>query len=135
MTESANKQIVRDFYASAARGDLDASFALVADDVVWNNIGSTRFSGSYRGKQTLIENLLGPLFGALKNGIAMRVDDLIAEGDLVAVLATGSAETHAGVPYNNSYCQVFRIRGGLIAEVREYMDTALVDRVFGPRDG
>lgn len=44
---------------------------------------------------------------------------------------TGTAETHDGVPYNNSYCQVIRIRDGQIADVKEYFDTALLASVFG----
>jgi uncharacterized protein len=32
--------------------------------------------------------------------------------------------------YSN-YCWVFRFGGGLIAEVREYMDTQLVTETFG----
>lgn len=133
MSITVNKQIIRDFYAAAAAGDMETCFSLVADEVTWSNIGSTRFSGVYRGKQALAGDLLGPLFGALRNGIAMRIDDMIGEGDLVAVLASGSAETLGGAPYNNTYCQVMRIRDGQIAEVREYMDTALIDQVFGSR--
>ncbi len=126
-----NKQVVIDFYEAAARGDMDTCFALIADDVSWTNIGSTKFSGSFEGKQALMENLLGPLFGQLKAGIASTIDALIAEGDMVVALTQGQAETHEGTPYNNTYCQVIRIADGKIVEVKEYMDTALVDAVFG----
>jgi uncharacterized protein len=36
-----------------------------------------------------------------------------------------------GVPYNNTYCHVFRIVNGKIKEVTEYLDTELVTRAFG----
>ena len=126
-----NKQVVIDFYEAGARGDMDACFALIADDITWRNIGSTKFSGTFEGKQALMENLLGPLFGQLKAGIASTIDGLIAEGDRVVALTQGQAETHDGTPYNNTYCQVIRIADGKIAEVTEYMDTALIDAVFG----
>lgn len=129
-----NKQLVMDFYAAAARGDMDAAMALLADDITWTNIGSTRFSGSFSGKQTLVETLLGPLFGQLKAGISSRIENLTAEGDIVVAQTSGTAETHDGVPYNNTYCQVIRIREGQFAEVTEYLDTALVDAVFGSAD-
>lgn len=128
-----NKQVVLDFYAAGARGDMDACLALLADDVTWTNIGTTKFSGTCSGKQTLVEDLLGPLFGQLKAGIATEIDQLIAEGDVVVAQTSGTAETVDGVPYNNTYCQVMRIRDGEIAEVKEYMDTALIDEVFGKR--
>ena len=126
-----NKQIVLDFYAAGARGDMDTCFALLADDIEWTNIGSTRFSGTFSGKQALMEQLLGPLFGQLKAGIASDIIQLTAEGDVVVAQTQGSAETHDGTPYNNTYCQVIRIRDGQFAEVMEYMDTALVEAVFG----
>ena len=78
-----------------------------------------------------MEDLLGPLFGQLKAGISSTIDALIAEGDMVVALTKGQAETPDGTPYNNTYCQVIRIADGKIAEVTEYMDTALVDAVFG----
>lgn len=127
-----NKQVVRSFYDAAARGDMDACFALLADDVKWTNIGTTRFSGTYTGKPALLEQLLGPLFAQLKAGIATTIENLTAEADIVVAQTTGVAETHEGVPYNNSYCQVIRIRDGKIAEVKEYFDTELTSSVFGP---
>jgi len=126
-----NKQIVLDFYEAGARGDMDACFALLAADITWTNIGTTKFSGTYAGKQALVEQLLGPLFGQLKAGIASAIERLTAEGDVVVAQTAGTAETHDGRPYNNTYCQVIRIRDGKIAEVKEYFDTALVDAVFG----
>lgn len=131
MGMAENKQVVLDFYEASARGDMEACFALLADDVTWSNIGTTRFSGTYDGKQAIMENLVGPLFGQLKAGIASRLEHMIAEGDTVVAQTAGQAETLDGTPYNNTYCQVFRIRDGKIAAVREYMDTALIDAVFG----
>lgn len=126
-----NKQIVLEFYAAGARGDTDACLALLADDITWINIGSTKFSGTYSGKQFLVDQLLGPLFSQLKAGIASRVERLTAESDIVVAQTSGSAETLDGVVYNNSYCQVIRIRDKKIAEVKEYFDTELTSSVFG----
>ena len=126
-----NKQVVLDFYAAGARGDMDARFSLLADDIVWTNIGTTKFSGTFSSKQALVEQLLEPLFSQLKAGITSNIERLIAEGDVVVAQTTGSAETHDGIPYNNTYCQVIRVRDGKIAEVKEYLDTALIDAVFG----
>ena len=128
-----NKQVVLDFYDAGARGDMDACFALLADNITWTNIGSTKFSGTYAGKKALAENLLGPLFGQLKAGISSQIERLTAEDDFVVAQTSGTAETADGTPYNNTYCQVIRIRDGQIAEVKEYLDTALVDSVFGVR--
>jgi ketosteroid isomerase-like protein len=126
-----NKQIVEAFYQAGDRGDMEACLGMLADDIRWTNIGSTRFSGTYVGKQTLVEQLIGPLFAELKAGISSVIEKMIAEQDYVVALTSGSAETTDGKPYNNSYCQVMRIRDGKIAEVTEYFDTELTSSVFG----
>ena len=131
MSIEDNKRVVLDFYEAGARGDMERCFGLIADDIVWTNIGSTRFSGRYEGKQALMDELLGPLFGSLKAGISSDIERLTAEGDIVVAQTSGTAETHDGTPYNNSYCQIMQIRDGKIVAVKEYFDTALADAVFG----
>ncbi len=126
-----NKQVVLDFYEAGARGDMDTCFGIIADDITWTNIGTTKLSGTFTGKQELMEKLLGPLFGQLKAGISSEIVRLTAEGDVVVAQTNGTAEMHDGTPYNNTYCQVIRIRDGQFVEVTEYMDTALAEAVFG----
>ena len=133
MEVDKNKQVVLDFYEAGERGDMDTCFALMADDVTWTNIGSTKFSGTYIGKQAIAEDLLGPLFSRLKAGISSQIERLTAEDDIVVAQTSGTAETTDGKPYNNTYCQVIRIHNGQIVAVKEYMDTALIDSVFGTR--
>ncbi len=98
-----NKQVVLDFYEAGARGDMDACFALLADDVTWTNIGSTKFSGTYIGKQAISDDLLGPLFSQLKAGISSQIERLTAEDDIVVAQKSGTEETKEGTPYNNTY--------------------------------
>ncbi len=131
VTETANKQVVRQFYESGNSGDMDTCLGLLAEDIVWTNMGTTSLSGTYTGKAELMEKLLGPLFGQLRQGIHMDVLRLVAEGDHVVAQTAGRAETLDGRPYNNSYCWVIRIRDGQFAEVTEYLDTELVTSVFG----
>jgi ketosteroid isomerase-like protein len=128
---SENKQVVHTFLDAGARGDLQTCYDQLADDVAWTNIGHTKYSGTFTGKGDLIGKLVGPLFGQLEGGITSTIRNVVAEGDLVVVQSTGQATTTTGRPYNNTYCQVFTIRDGKIGAVMEYMDTALVNEVFG----
>lgn len=125
-----NKQLVRSFYDAGNRGDIDKCLTYLAEDVTWTNIGSMKYSGVYRGKTTLVTKLLQPVFSQLKAGIASTIDNMIAEGDFVAVQLRGKAETMDGRPYNNTYCHVFTIRGGKIVAVTEYLDTELAANVL-----
>lgn len=126
-----NKLLVQSFYDAGNRGDFDACFDFLSDDITWTNIGSTNLSGTYRGKAVLMEELLGPLFGQLKAGISSSIEILIAEDDFVVALTSGTAETLDGRPYNNKYCQVIRISDGKFVEVTEYFDTELTSSIFG----
>ena len=93
MGVAENKQVVLDFYEAGARGDMDACFALLAENVTWTNIGNTKFSGTYIGKQAIAEDLLDPLFSQLKAGISSQIEQLTAEGDIVVAQTLGTAET------------------------------------------
>jgi ketosteroid isomerase-like protein len=126
-----NKEIIHALYEAGNRGDIASCLTLLTDDVRWTNIGSTKYSGTYVGKQALTENLLGPIYGQLKAGILFTLENVVAEGEYVVVQARGEAEAKDGRPYNNSYCHVFRIRNGKISEVTEYFDTELTSSVFG----
>ena len=131
MSAEMNKRIIQKFYDSGNQGDMETCFGLIADDIKWTNMGDTSLSGTYTGKAELMESLLGPLFGQLKQGIHMEVHRLVAEGDYVVAHTSGTAETLDGRPYNNSYCWIIKIEGGKLAEVTEFLDTELVTTVFG----
>lgn len=128
---SEHKRVVRAFFDAGNRGDLETCLGLMTDDVTWTNIGSTPFSGTFRGKEALIADLLGPLFDRLVAGIETTLDGMIAESDWVVAQSRGKAETKDGRPYHNTYCHVFRIDDGKISEVTEYFDTELTMSVFG----
>ena len=131
MTVEENKQVVLDFYEAGNVGDVDKLLALLSDDIVWTNTGNTALSMTCNGKQNLIENLFGPLFGRLQGGIIAHVDNMFGEGDWIAVQVRGEATTVDGTPYNNTYCHIFRVKDGQIVETTEYFDTELVTAVFG----
>jgi len=126
-----NKAIARAFYEAANGGELPRSLELLADDVTWTNIGSTMFSGTFTGRQTVVDKLLVRVLGCLETGIQTTIENVIGEGEYVVVQSRGRAVTRSGKAYNNTYCHVFRIRDRRIISVTEYMDTELVSRVLG----
>jgi hypothetical protein len=46
-------------------------------------------------------------------------------------LARRADTTRDGVPENNAYCFVFRLEGGNLKELSEYMDTEMATQVLG----
>ena len=90
-----------------------------------------RWSRRYDGKQTVIDELFGPLRQVIAGQIKTVPRRFIAEGDTVVVLARGNNVTVAGQPYCNDYCMVCRLRDGKLVELVEYLDTELVTKALG----
>ena len=126
-----NKETIRNMFAELSKGNAEAFLGTLADDVRFTLIGSTKFSGVFNGKPEFIEKVLAPLGAQLEGGIAMNVDNLIAEGDHVVMQGRGESTTKSGKAYNNTYAQVFLLANGKVQEVTEYLDTELVTAVFG----
>jgi ketosteroid isomerase-like protein len=77
---------------------------------------------------------LKPLFALFATEYRAQAINLVAEGDYVVAEVRGDVQTKRGQRYNNEYCFVFRFRGDKIAEVVEYCDTDLEERVLGNYD-
>jgi len=126
-----NKQSIKNMFAEVAKGNAQAFLGAMTDDVRYTLTGKTKFSKVFNGKQELLTGLLGPLMAELVDGITITPDNLIADGDYVAMQAHGKATAKNGKSYNNTYCHVFKFSNGKVCEVTEYLDTELVTSVFG----
>ena len=130
MRASENKQLLRDIFAGLGRSDARPFIDAMADDFRWTMVGSNKWARTYEGKAAVI----GELFAALRrkmDRITTVAHRFIADGDHVAVEARGANTTRDGRAYCNSYCFVFRIADGKLAELTEYMDTELVTAALG----
>ena len=131
MSGQESKKIVEDAFGAMSRGDHEGFMQRLSDDVRWTIMGTTRYSGTYAGKQQLVERLLTPIMADLESGIQQNVQNVIAEGDTVVVQTQGESMTKSGKPYNNTSCLVIRVADDKIAELTEYLDTELVTEAFG----
>jgi ketosteroid isomerase-like protein len=131
MTADTNKQLVRTAFEALGKSDARPLYDLMRDDFAWIIEGQSRFSRPYEGKQVVKRDLLDFLFQAFATPYRFTIDDIIAEGERVVVRGRGQVKTKTGQDYNNSYCFVLRLEDGQLVELREYLDTALVERVFG----
>ncbi|MGO9604621.1 MAG: nuclear transport factor 2 family protein [Candidatus Binataceae bacterium] len=132
MSAAENKELIRDIWAEAGKGSIDGFLNGFADDVHYTIIGTTKFSGIFKGKQDLLSRAFMPLMSELESPGSMVTDNLIAEGDYVVQQGHGiDRKTKSGEPYNNTYCFVYKVVGGKVKEVTEYADTELVTRAFG----
>jgi uncharacterized protein len=131
MGAAENKQFISNMFAELSKGNGDAFLGALADDVRFTIIGTSKYSGTFNGKQEVITKLLAPLAAQVEGGMAITPYNLIADGDFVAMQAHGKALSKNGTRYDNTYCHVFRIANGKVQEVTEYLDTELVTSAFG----
>ena len=131
MPTETNRQLIRDAFEAMGRSDVRPLTELMTDDFAWIIEGQSRFSRRYKGKEVVKRDLLDMLFQAFATPYRFTIDEIIAEGERVVVLGRGEVKTKAGKDYNNSYCFVLKLADGKLVELREYLDTALVERVFG----
>src|SRR5690242_7752810 len=108
MSAIDNKAALQRAYDQLAVGDGSAFLALVADDCRWVMRGSTAWSGTYEGKQAMLDTLFKPLYRQFQRPYLNRAQRIIAEGNDVVVVCEGQVTTKAGKAYNNQYCQVCR---------------------------
>jgi uncharacterized protein len=131
MTPTENKQVMQQVFDELAKGNSQALVDVLADDVDWHVTGTTKFSRTYHGKASLMNDLVVPLFSLFADQYTNTADCFIADDKYVVVECRGKATTKTGRPYNNKYCFVFRMEDGKVKEVTEYMDTHLVITTFG----
>jgi ketosteroid isomerase-like protein len=132
MSTAANKQLMQHIFDELAKGNGQPFLESLTDDFRWTITGSSAWSRTFEGKQAVRTQLLDPLFEQFADRYTNRAHRFIAEDDLVVVECRGKVNTKSGQPYNNAYCWIFRIEGGKLKELTEYLDSHLTMSVLKP---
>ena len=128
MTITAN--CVREIFKGLENGDGTAFFTHVADDVDWTVMGTHPLAGRYPSKAAFIEGTFAKLAKVLPEGTELHVENVLVSGDWAVVELHSLATAKNGLRFDNRYCWVCRFAGAEIAQVRAYLDSALVARLF-----
>jgi uncharacterized protein len=122
MSEHPNAAIVRRMGDAMSHGDTQAAAAMLADDVVWHEIGR---QDPVRGKEALR--------GEMTSGdyqIAYELHDVVANDDHAVVLGEATA-TRGDRTFSYRTAEIYHIRDGRIAERWAFSDdTAAIIEFF-----
>ena len=121
---------MRSLFANLGQGKSDAFFGCVADDVDWTVMGAHPLAGSYRTKSDFLAHTFARFNKILKEGVVLRVTNVLVDGDSAAVEMKSLSTALNGKPFDNRYCWIVRFSEGTIVEVRAYLDSALVQRLI-----
>jgi hypothetical protein len=125
-----NKALVREYFRRMQAGEATVA-EMMADDVTWWVPQSSELGGTHRGKAAVLA-LMGKGVDLYQLPLRVEIEEMVAERDQVCVQLVVEAKTAAGLPYRNDYHFAFRIRGGKLAAVREYVDTKYAQELLFP---
>lgn len=111
-------------------GDGGAFFTHVVDDVDWTVEGTHPLAGHYHSKADFLSHTFEKLDKVLLQGTQLYVEHALLSGDWAVVELHSLATAKNGLRFDNRYCWVCRFSGEKIVEVRAYLDSALVARLF-----
>ena len=124
---AANKRVIQQYFSCMGRNDIDGALGLLTDDAEWWVPGNWELSGTFTKAQmsAMLKHEL-PFQGPLQ----YDVRGVTAEGDRVAVELATHGTLKDGRSYDNTYHFMFRLKGGRIVRVNEYVDTLYSYRTF-----
>lgn len=121
---------VREIFGHLESGDGQEFFEHVADDVDWIVEGTHPLAGHYHSKAEFLAHTFEKLARVLPQGAELHVEHALVSGDWAVVELHSDATAKNGLRFDNRYCWLCRFANATIVEVRAYLDSALVARLF-----
>jgi hypothetical protein len=121
---------VRKIFKGLEQGDGSGFFEHVDDKVDWIVEGTHPLAGHYKSKSDFVAGTFAKLAKVLPHVAQLVVEHLIVKDDQAVVELHSLATAKNGLRFDNRYCWVCRFVNRTIVEVRAYLDSALVARLF-----
>jgi uncharacterized protein len=121
---------VRRIFKGLEEGDGASFFEHVDDDVDWIVEGTHPLAGHYRSKADFVAGTFAKLDKVLPQGAQLIVEHLLVKNDEAVVELHSLATAKNGFRFDNRYCWVVHFDGDTIDQVRAYLDSVMVARLF-----
>ena len=114
-TNHENSDVARAYFEAVQKGDMPALGKLVAENVVWHQPGSNRFSGEHKGRGAVFE-MIGAMMQVSNGTFAIdKVHSVMQNGEMVAC-SLHFAARRDGESMSMDGVDVLRIKNGAIVE-------------------
>jgi ketosteroid isomerase-like protein len=136
MSSGANKAVVADIYAAFGRGDMPGLIAHLHGDVVWDVHGSSDLpiAGTWSGAQAVGEWF--ELLGGTMEITLFEIDQMVAEGELVAVFGRESGIAQAtGRDYTIAWAHLWTLKDGRVIRFQDFLDGSTVAEALREEGG
>ena len=108
-----HKEILEQANAAIAAGDFEGFLAHCTEDTEWTFEGDQTLRGKAAVRQWMEATYREPP--------RFKVDRMIAEGDFLVALGEITLKNEEGEATRHVYCDVWRFRDGLMAELRAFV--------------
>lgn len=108
-----NKEILQKANEAVTKGDNEGFLSYCTDDTLWTFVGEQTLHGKEAVRQYMATAYLEPP--------TFQVENLIAEGEFVTAIGKISMKNEDGKMIDYSYCDVWRFRGGKMAELKAFV--------------
>ena len=108
-----NKAILEEANAFVAEGNNEGFLAFCTEDTEWTFVGERILKGKEAVRQYMAAAYIEPP--------KFTTDNSIAEGEFLTVLGDITLTDADGKAIHHSYCDVWRFRGGMIAELKAFV--------------
>lgn len=114
-----NKEILQTANGALSTGNYKGFLDHCTEDTTWNFIGDSTLRGKQAVRNWMAETYIEPPVN--------NVEILIADGNFVVATGTIAVKDKDGNVMHSTYCDVWRLENGKLAEVNAYV----VDRYAG----
>lgn len=112
-----NETLLRNAYAAFAQGDIEGYLAVCTDDFTFNVPGTTKVSGSFKGRDRFLQ-MLGTVMRLSGGAFEETVHDVLANDAHGVVLAVHRL-SRDGAPKQYRTAHIYNIRDGRLVECWE----------------
>lgn len=128
--QSLDIAYIRQIFRHLESGDGKGFFEHVSDNVDWTVEGTHPLAGHYRSEADFIAHTFEKLAKVLPGGAQLHIANVLLSGNWAIDELRSEAIAKNGLRFDNRYCWVCRFENAKILEVRAYLDSALVARLF-----
>ena len=121
-------EVFNAYTEALSKGDFEAVFEIMSDNIVWHMGGESSLSGIIKGKQALGERL--GEFAKRSNGTFRVITNWAASNDCFVAASVVSLAERGEEKLNNPGIDLFRIENGKIQEVWTFSEQQAVEDKF-----
>ena len=121
-------EVFNAYTEALSKGDFEAVFETISDNIIWHMGGESSLSGIIKGKQALGERL--GEFSKRSNGTFRVITNWAASNDCFVAASVVSLAEREEEKLNNPGIDLFRIENGKIQEVWTFSEQQAVEDKF-----